>query len=213
MREGNSKWNSPRDCSCQLEQGLSKHLYYVLHHQRAHRWVWGSNPRSLVYIQRRNQSSPRGQGWSRARMPNVPQVVSSQRTGSDVTKWEPPLKGSSPKAVHWGEGILAEQCCMGLPPGIGADGVSQEVIWGRNCLSQEPGQVDKHLWGIHQYVPGKSHYLNPSVRKWSQQHQLVKAPPFTSYLSSATDLEGVKCRKEVCLQGERKETTLSQNQI
>ena len=151
MREGNTRWNSPRDCSCQLEQGLSQHLYYVLHHQRAHRWVWGSNPRSLGYIQRRNQSSSRWQGkaavgWSRARMPDVPQVVNFQWTGSDVTKWEPHLKGSSPKAVHWGEGILAEQCCMGLPPGIGADGVSQEVICGRNCLSQEPGQADKHLW-------------------------------------------------------------------
>lgn len=66
---------------------------------------------------------------------------------------------------------------------------------------------------IHQYVPGKSHHLNPSVRKWSQQHQPVKALPFTSYLSSATDLEGVKCKKEVCLQGERKETTLSQKQV
>lgn len=150
-------------------------------------------------------------GWSRARMPNVPQVVSSQWTGSDVTKWQPPLKGSSPKTVQWGEGILAEQCCIGLPPGIEADGVSQEVIWGRNCLSQEPEQVGKHLWGIHQYVPGKSHY--PSVRKQRQQHQLVKAPPFTSYLSSATDLEGVSCRKEVCFQGERKETALFQKQV
>lgn len=37
---------------------------------------------------------------------------------------------------------MAEQGHVGLSPGIEADGVSQEVIWRGNHLSQEPGQVE-----------------------------------------------------------------------
>lgn len=106
-------------------------------------------------------------------------------------------RAQTQNTVHWGEGILAEQGHVGFPPGIGADGVSQEVIWGWNHLSQEAGwvEISEELTNV---CPKRVSIWIPSGQEHSQQHWPVKAPPFTACCSSALGPEGAKDGK-ICV--------------
>lgn len=136
-------------------------------------------------------------------MPHVPQA-SSGWMGSGMATLRAIPKGLQPKRLSTGGRKSWQNKVTWGYHQIEADGISQEVIWRGNHLSQEPGQVEisEEFTNVcHERV---SIWI-PSVREYSQLHRVVKASCFTSYPSSVPGPEGTKGSKNVCLQGERKD--------